>query len=327
MSNSMIRKTALALVAGGLVATAAFAAGPLKITLAGGSVGGAWSAMGAAIGETIRMTTPDSSFTYEPGVDAANVQLVQSGRVQLGIAHAQMAQRGIKGAAPFKAATPDIRAVALLDPLAAVQIVVKADSPFESLAAIRDKKMPVRIALNQRGTMMAVMGEEVFNSSGISLADVAAWGGRVEYVSFNAGLDMLKNGQVDLVLNMLAFPSGQLNSIARDLPLRLLSIPAETASKLVAAEGVKPVTIPTGTYSFAEKPVETVTASVALIASSKMPDDEVAAVVTGMIKNYDYLKKAYVTFGKMEPSSLPDVAPLALHPGAIQAYRAAGLLK
>lgn len=327
MTTSIIRKVVFGLVAGGFVASAAVAAEPLKITLAGGSVGGAWSAMGAAIGETIRMSTPDSSFTYEPGVDAANVQLVQSGRVQLGIAHAQMAQRGIKGLPPFKGPTPDVRAVALLDPLAAVQIVVKADGPIESLAQIREKKIPVRIALNQRGTMMAVMGEEVFKASGISLEDIAAWGGRVEYVSFNAGLDMLKNGQVDLVLNMLAFPSGQVGAIARDLPIRLLSLPAETAKKLVDAEGVKPVTIPVGTYPFADKPVETVTASVALIASAKLSDAEVAAVTSAMIKNYDYLKKAYVTFGKMEPSQLPDVAPLTLHPGAAKAYREAGLLK
>ncbi len=327
MTKSMIRKAALAVLAGGMVATAAFAAEPLKITLAGGSVGGAWSAMGAAIGETIRMGAPDSSFTYEPGVDAANVQLVQSGRVQLGIAHAQMALRGIKGLAPFKAATPDIRAVALLDPLAAVQIVVKADGPIQSLADIREKKIPARIAFNQRGTTMAVIGEEVFKSSGISLKDITDWGGRIEYVSFNAGLDMLKNGQVDLVLNMLAFPSGQVNAISRDLPIRLLPVPADAVKKLVDAEGVKPVTIPAATYGFEDKPVETVTASVVLLASSKMPDAEVAAVTAAMIKNYDYLKKAYVTFGKMEPSQLPDVAPLSLHPGAAQAYREAGLLK
>ena len=39
-----------------------------------------WSTMGTAIGETIRLQSPGSSFTYEPGVDAANVQLVSTGR-------------------------------------------------------------------------------------------------------------------------------------------------------------------------------------------------------------------------------------------------------
>ena len=111
-----------------LGAGVALAAPALKITLAGGSVGGAWSTMGTAIGETIRLESPGSSFTYEPGVDAANVQLVSNGKVQLGITHAQMALRGIKGDEPFKSKTPDIKALALLDPQAAVQILV-AENP------------------------------------------------------------------------------------------------------------------------------------------------------------------------------------------------------
>ena len=40
---------------------------PMKVTLAGGSVGGAWSVAGNAIGETLRREYPNTSFTYEPG--------------------------------------------------------------------------------------------------------------------------------------------------------------------------------------------------------------------------------------------------------------------
>ena len=69
---------------------------PLKVTLAGGSVGGAWSAIGNAIGESIRRQAPGTAFSYEPGRDAANVQLVSTGRAQLGIAHAQIALRAIR---------------------------------------------------------------------------------------------------------------------------------------------------------------------------------------------------------------------------------------
>ncbi|HEY6028815.1 MAG TPA: TAXI family TRAP transporter solute-binding subunit, partial [Pseudolabrys sp.] len=132
---------------------AALAQAPLKITLAGGSVGGAWSTMGTAIGETIRLQSPGSAFTYEPGVDAANVQLVSTGKVQLGITHAQMALRGLKGVAPFKDKTADIRGIALLDPQAAVQILVRADGKIGSLDDIKKNKMPVRVAFNKRGTM------------------------------------------------------------------------------------------------------------------------------------------------------------------------------
>lgn len=305
----------------------ALAATPLKITLAGGSVGGAWSTMGTAIGETIRLAAPGSSFTYEPGVDAANVQLVSNGKVQLGIAHAQMALRGIKGEEPFKGKTADIKAIALLDPQAAVQILVRADSKITSLEQIKKDKMAVRVAFNRRGTMMAVAGEEVFKAAGITMADIAAWGGRVDYVDYNSGLAQMKNGQTDLVLNMLAFPSAQVNGLARDLPLRLIGIDKAVADKLTTDVGTMPITVPAGTYPFAAEAVNTVTGVVVLVASEKMSDEEAATIVTGMIKNYDYLEKAYPPFSRMGAKALPDVAPLTLHPGAAKAYKEAGLLK
>ena len=307
--------------------TAALAAPALKITLAGGSVGGAWSTMGTAIGETIRLEAPGSSFTYEPGVDAANVQLVSNGKVQLGIAHAQMALRGIRGAEPFKAKTTDIKALALLDPQAAVQILVRGDSKIMSLAQIKQDKMAVRLAFNKRGTMMAVVGEEVFKAAGISTADIAAWGGRIDYVDYNTGLAQLKNGQTDLVLNMLAFPSAQVIGTARDLPLKLIGLDKAVVDKLSADVGTKPITIPAGAYPFATAAVNSVTGMVVLVASDKMAEDEAAAIVTGMIKHYGYLEKAYPPFSRMGSKALPDVAPLTLHPGAAKAYKAAGLLK
>lgn len=305
----------------------AFAAPALKITLAGGSVGGAWSTMGTAIGETIRLAAPGSSFTYEPGVDAANVQLVSAGRVQLGITHAQMALRGIKGEEPFKGKTSDIKAIALLDPQAAVQILVPAASKITSLEQIKKDKMPVRLAFNKRGTMMAVAGEEVFKAAGITMADIAAWGGRVDYVDYNTGLAQLKNGQTDLVLNMLAFPSAQVIGLARDVPLRLIGLEKSVIDKLSADVGTKPVTVPAATYPFAPNAVNTVTGIVVLVASDKMSDEEAATIVTGMIKNYSYLEKAYPPFSRMGAKALPDVAPLTLHPGAAKAYKDAGLLK
>jgi TRAP-type uncharacterized transport system substrate-binding protein len=44
-----------------------------------------------------------------------------------------------------------------------------------------------------------------------------------------------------------------------------------------------------------------------------------------MLKHFDYLKAAHATMARMAPKDLPVTAPVALHPGAAKAYRAAGL--
>jgi TRAP transporter TAXI family solute receptor len=172
-----------------------------------------------------------------------------------------------------------------------------------------------------------VFGEEVFKAAGIPLKDLTAWGGRVDYVDFNTGLAQMKNGQTDLVVNMLSFPSAQVNGVARDVPIRVLALEPQVISKLSTEVGTKPVEIPAGTYTFEPKAVQTVTGQVMLLASERMTEEEAAAIVTGMIKNYDYLKNAYPPFSRMGTDSLADVSPLTLHHGAAKAYRAAGALK
>lgn len=315
---------ALALAAGPALAQSG---GLKKITLSGGSVGGAWSAVGAAIGETIRRESPGVSFGYEPGREAANIQLVSQGKVELGIAHAQLAKRAQAGEEPFKAPVTNLRAIALIDPQAAVQILVREDSGIDSFEAVLAAKKPVRVVLNQRGTLMAVTGEEVFKAYGITAKDIEGWGGRIHHVDYNAGLEMLKNGQADVIINMLAFPSGQINSATREMKVKMLGISPAATAKLNALLGTAPIAVPAGTYPFQPSEIATITGNVVLFASAEMKDEDAGAIVDGLIKNFAYLKQAHAMLAKLEPADLTKVAPLALHPGAEKAYRKAGLLK
>ena len=314
------------LATAGLFAGAAPAAAQtLKLTMAGGSVGGAWSAIGNAIGETIRREAPGAAFSYEPGRDAATVQLVATGRVQLGIAHTQMALRALKGEAPFERAFPNVRALALIDPQAALQFVVRAASAVQSLEQVKRERIPLKLAVNLRGTMMAIATEEAFKAAGVTFQEIEAFGGRVHFVDYNTALDMLKAGQVDMSVNMLAFPSGQLANATRDLPVRMVGLDKPVIERMTKDVGTQPIDIPGASYPFQPATVHTVTGTVALLAATELPDAQAEAIVAAMLKHFDYLKAAHATMARMTPKDLPVTAPVALHPGAIKAYRAAGI--
>ncbi len=300
---------------------------PMKVTLAGGSVGGAWSAAGNAIGETLRRAYPNTSFTYEPGREQSNILLVSQGRVQLGIAHAQLAGRAAAGGEPFKQPVTNLRAIAVIDPQAAMQVFARAGSSFESFEQIRRDRKPLHVALNQRGTMMALAGEELLAANGISIKDLEAWGGRINYVPFNEGLEMMKNKQVDLIVNLLAFPSGQVNSATREMQVKMVGLSPETVAKLDKSLGMLPIEIPAKTYDFQSGNVASSTATVVLFASASMSDEDAGKIVDAMLKNMDYLRQAHAMMRHLDPAGLVKVAPLKLHPGAEKAYRAAGVLK
>jgi len=325
----MITRRQAAAIGAAAIASAAMAparAQTLKITLAGGSVGGAWSAVGNAIGESIRREVAGAAFSYEPGRDAANVQLVAVGRVQLGIAHSQMALRALKGEAPFERSFANVRAIALIDPQAALQFVVRQASPLQSLEQVKRERIALRLAVNLRGTMMAIATEEAFRAAGLTFQELESFGGRVHYVDYNTALDMMKAGQVDMSVNMLAFPSSQLANAARDMPLRMIGLDRQVIASLTAGIGTQPIDIPAGTYGFQPETVHTVTGTVVLLAAREMPDAQAEAITAAMLKHFDYLRAAHATMARMSPRDLPMTAPVELHPGAAKAYRAAGVM-
>ena len=300
---------------------------PMKVTLAGGSVGGAWSVAGNAIGETLRREYPNTSFTYEPGREQSNILLVSQGRVQLGIAHAQLARRALAGGEPFKQPVTNLRAIAVIDPLAAMQVFARQGSDFQSFEQVRRDKKPVRVALNQRGTMMALAGEEMLAANGIPAQDIEAWGGKVHYVAYNEGLEMMKNKQVDLIINLLAFPSGQVAAATREMQVQMIGLSPEALGKLDKSLGMTPVEVPAKTYDFQPAAVPSATATVVVLASASMSDEDAGKIVNAMLKNIDFLKQSHAMMRHLDPASLARVAPLKLHPGAEKAYRAAGVLK
>lgn len=99
----------------------------IRMTLAGASPGGAWSAIGEAITDELRRAIPHSVFTLEPGQDGANAALIQSGKVELGFVHASIARAAIEGSFPFEAAQPDVRAIML----------IYGDAPFHFIVDTR----------------------------------------------------------------------------------------------------------------------------------------------------------------------------------------------
>ena len=203
--------------------------------------------------------------------------------------------------------------------------MVRAASAVQSLEQVKRERIPLKLAVNLRGTMMAIATEEAFKAAGVTFQEIEAFGGRVHFVDYNTALDMLKAGQVDMSVNMLAFPSGQLANAARDLPVRMVGLDKPVIERMTKDVGTQPIDIPGASYPFQPATVHTVTGTVALLAATELPDAQAEAIVAAMLKHFDYLKAAHATMARMTPKDLPVTAPVALHPGAIKAYRAAGI--
>lgn len=137
------------------VRQAALAADTHNLTILGGGSGGLWAIISEGVGETLRRSMPNVRVTTEPGKDGPNQVMTSRGEVQFALATDVLTLKAIKGEAPFKGRKLDnLRLVAVMNPINALQFFVDAKTGAKSIQDIKDKKIPLRITVNRQGTLI-----------------------------------------------------------------------------------------------------------------------------------------------------------------------------
>ena len=72
----------------------------------------------------------------------------------------------------------------------------------------------------------------------------------MHYVAYNEGLEMMKNKQIDLIINLLAFPAGQVVTATREMPVQMVGLTPEVQGALQKSLGMMPIEVPAKTYDF-----------------------------------------------------------------------------
>ena len=94
---------------------------------------------------------PNVRVTTEPGKDGPNQVMTSRGEVQFALATDVLTLKAIKGEAPFKGRKLDnLRLVAVMNPINALQFFVDAKTGAKSIQDIKDKKIPLRITVNRQ---------------------------------------------------------------------------------------------------------------------------------------------------------------------------------
>ena len=317
------------------VGVAAFAAvgcaqaqadGSMRMTLAGASPGGAWSAIGEAITDELRRGIPHGAFTLEPGQDGANAALVQTGKAELGLVHASIALAAISGTTPFDVPQPDVRAVMLLYADAPFHFVVDTRSGIRSLDEIGPKHVPLRISVNTRGSLMELATRTTLEAYGLSYQDLRDAGGDVLFYAFNTAYEAMQRGRLDAVSATVQVPSNQTLDASRLLDLDILSLSPEAIAFANARLGTESTTIPRSAYPFLTHDVHTFAGRVILITSARVPEAQVYEITKVLHARLNDLRRAHGSLKKLTPALLPQVGGVPLHPGAARFYRDIGVL-
>lgn len=289
---------------------------PINATIVGGSIGGAWAAIGEGVAEIIRRDHPKSVVSYEVGSEAANMALVSTGDVDMGIGHTGLMKLALEGQEPFPGELGNLRALCVLYGEACEQFFVKTSTGVSSFEDLVSKKYPLNVNFNTKDSFMELVASSVLEFYGTNAATLKSWGGNVDYMSMGNSIDLMRDGKLDAYSNIIQVPSSNVVDAATTLDLTMLPLSDACCEAINEKYGTYTTTMPGGAYSFMPDDVQTVAASVVLYCSADMSDDMAYAIVESIYGNFEYFKSIHSSLASITVSDLADTDPIALHPGA-----------
>ena len=170
-----------------------------------------------------------------------NLRMIAADQIESGIAQSDIAGWAYAGTGIFAADGPmkGLRAIANLFP-EDVQIVVRDDSPIQSLADLKGR----RISLGQMGSGTLADARVILAAAGLSEKDVAA-----EYLRPGVAAANMTEGTLDGFFLIGGTPVPVIRALASTTPVRLVPIDDEVLAKLKeSSNSYRRSVIPAGTY-------------------------------------------------------------------------------
>lgn len=299
---------------------------PLKLTFGGGAAGGILYLSTNGISECINKSYPGSNVTVVPGSGASNIVRVNSGQMDLGMASNNMNYSAVSGVPPFDEKMDNLATVATLYP-SYFQLVVDKKLGVTSMDEIIAGKVKIRISADQVGSATEESFKQMLGEYGVTYDDITSWGGEIVNKTKAESADMLTDGLLDGFTNISLYPIPNIQEVAVNKDLVLISINPTVVDSLCQKYGYKKGVVPANTYSFNDNDVTTFASNTVVIIPENAPHEVGYKVARSIHQNIDYLRTVHVALKDLKPEELTQNLVLPLHKGAEKYYREAGIIK
>jgi len=285
--------------------------------LASGPAGGEYAHLAESITSNIVKTQPGIRLrTVETHGSVENALLLGRGESDYALIQSDVAALAATGAGPFAAdgALAKLAALGTLYP-EPVHVVVPAQSPIRKVADLRGKRVDLG-ALNSGTRFNAVA---TLQAHGLSIKDLAA----AREDGLQAAVARLRAGELDAFFTTIGAPARELQRLATEYPVRILSLDAAAIERLVTAQpSLVKLTLPAHTYPGQAEPFATVAASALLVGTTDAPGDEVTAILKLVYEHTDALVAGSAQGVKISRATGLRGLALPLHPAAASYFGA-----
>jgi uncharacterized protein len=289
------------------------------INILTGGTAGVYYPLGSALtkiyGDNIKGSKVQVQVTK---ASVENLNLLQVAKGELAFVLGDSAIDGWNGKedAGFKSKLDKLRIVGAIYPNY-IQIVASKGSNIKTIADLKGKKVSVGAAAS--GTDLNTRA--VLNAVGLSYKDL----GKVEYLGFGESVELMKNRQLDAVVQSAGLGVGAIRDLAASVEIVIIPIPADIVKKM----GVPFLTgiIPADTYKNQTANVETARIINFLVTHKDVPEATVYQMTKLFYENIEALKAAHSAAKDIDLKNAASNPPFIFHPGAAKYYKEKGLIK
>ncbi len=309
----MARKLALSAALG--LALAAGAAHAQNLRFMTGPQGGSWYPLGGAIQSIVEKAVPGSSVQVAPGAGISNVRAIQEGKAELGFGNGVSTVDGVAGREPFKVKHDNVCQVATLY-FQYFHFVALVDSGVRSPADLKGKALTTQ----QRGNTGEQMTREVLKVYGLDYKALS----KVNHGSYNDSVDQLKDGHAQVFGLITTVPASAVMDLAAARDIRVLEVPDDKLRALQEINaGYDKRIIKAGSYPKQDKDIQTIGTWTHLVASCKLPEDQVYRITKSLAENIPTLGAVVAAVKEISVKDMAIDIGVPYHAGALKYYKEA----
>jgi TRAP transporter TAXI family solute receptor len=253
-----------------------------------------------------------------------NAKLLQAGEIELGFMASNWIGRARNGEAPFVKPI-DLRMAAPMN-AGPLFFIALAGGSIRTVSDLRGR----RVAVGLRTGGMVQHVHAIFGALGLSFSDFTP-----VYLDFAAGADALASGEVDAQFQC-PIPNQVMTDLAARVDLQVLGLaPGQIDMVLRAVPDYRSTVMRKHAIRGLDEDVAQIAVVNVLVTHARVPEAVVCEVVSAVIKAADELGRLNPLFAGLRdlfeplrprgPAGL-EFGGVPLHPGALRAYREAGLV-
>ncbi len=280
---------------------------------------GTYYAYGTAIGQVIGDACGATFTIQSTGASKANIQLIDSGDIQLALVQNDVMDYAYNGTDLFSedGAVTSFGAIATLYP-EVVQIVVNDDSDIESVADLAGKN----VSVGDAGSGVEFNATQILAAYDMTFEDISK-----QNLSFGDSADALKDGKIDAFFCVAGAPTTAIMDLATTNDIDLLTIDEEHAAALIEKYPFyTEYTIDAGSYNGVDEDAVTLAIKATLIGSSELSEDVVYELTKAIFENKEDITVAHEKGSYLDTEYAVEGVSIPFLPGAEKYFKEAGVM-